>query len=324
MNSSWTVENLQQTVRAFQSARIILSANELRIFDALFQEQACDELARKLNVKENALEILLNALVSLGLLKKSHHTYINSPFAQKYLTSEGSESLVAQLDHVNDGWKNWSQLTHVVQRGELKYRGRRFEDPKQHRAFIKTMHRRAYRDGAAFVEKINLEKEKRILDLGGGSGAYLMACLDVKPQLEAVLFDLPQTIPIAREIVADRYPIKYVEGDFLKDDIGSNYDLIILSNIIHSLSFEHNQFLIQKAYQALNPGGRIIIQDFILDENKTAPLQATLFAVHMLVNTLEGRTYTRSEIESWLTASGFHDFHYDALNEVSKLVFATK
>ena len=112
---------------------------------------------------------------------------------------------------------------------------------------------------------------------------------------------------IAREGLQDRIELK--RGDFLVDDIGSGYDLAILSSIICLFGNDTNILLLRKVKESLNDGGRIVVSDLMLDESKTKPVSSAVFAVNMLVNTQSGRSYTSIEVKELLHSLGFKDIH---------------
>lgn len=145
------------------------------------------------------------------------------------------------------------------------------------------------------------------MDVGGGSGAFSMAFVRAGDDLKATVFDLPNVVPLTKEYI-DREglaeDIKTVSGDYHKDEFGSGYDLAFLSAIIHANSFEQNLSLIQKVSRALNPGGQIVISDFIMDDNRYQPAFGAYFALNMLVGTQGGDTYTESEIKGWMENAG--------------------
>jgi len=146
-----------------------------------------------------------------------------------------------------------------------------------------------------------------MLDVGGGSGAYSIAFARANPDLKAEIFDLPTVVPIAQRHIDEAGLAERVitrVGDLRQDELGSGYDLILLSAICHMLGPAGNQDLVQRCYRALAPGGRLIIQDFILEPNRTSPTLAALFALNMLVGTPDGGTYTSKEYRSWLEQSG--------------------
>ena len=116
----------------------------------------------------------------------------------------------------------------------------------------------------------------------------------------------------------------FLTGDFFVDDIGDDYDLILLSNIIHSLGKDAMTRLFKKSYRALKLGGQIVVKDFILNEDMVSPKNSALFAINMLSVTQEGRCYTYSEIEKLLTDAGFAGFKFSYVNEEDRLVIAKR
>jgi SAM-dependent methyltransferase len=91
----------------------------------------------------------------------------------------------------------------------------------------------------------------------------------------------------------------------LQDDFGSGYDIIMLNAICHMFSEEQNRDIFRRAHQALAPNGRLVVQDFILNADKTGPQHAALFSLNMLVNTDAGASYSEFEYAHWMKAAGF-------------------
>jgi cyclopropane fatty-acyl-phospholipid synthase-like methyltransferase len=164
-----------------------------------------------------------------------------------------------------------------------------------------------------------------MLDVGGGSGAYAIAFAAANPDLRAEIFDLETVVPIAQSHVAQAGLTGRVGtrvGDLRRDALGSGYDLILLSAICHMLGPEENQDLFGRALAALAPGGRLVIQDFILDAQKTAPGVGALFAVNMLVGTPHGASYSEAEYAGWLGRAGFDGVRRIRLPGVTDLMIA--
>jgi predicted O-methyltransferase YrrM len=187
------------------------------------------------------------------------------------------------------------------------------------------MHRNAEPAARALVQAVGAYNVRRMLDVGGGSGAYAIAFAKANPVLRGEVLDLASVVPIAQKHideagVSDRVVTRV--GDLTKDRFGTGYDLILLSAICHMLSESENQDLFRRSYQALSPGGRIVIRDFILEPDKTAPRGAALFAVHMLVNTKGGSTYSESEYRAWLKSAGFREI--TRTNPRGDLIVATR
>lgn len=122
-----------------------------------------------------------------------------------------------------------------------------------------------------------------------------------------MVFDLPSVVSITRNHIEEKGlsdKVGIVAGDYNVDDLGSGFDLVFLSAIIHSNSFEENRNLIQKCSKALNSQGQVVVQDFIMDEDRTSPAFGALFALNMLVATKSGDTYTEAEVRMWMKEAG--------------------
>jgi cyclopropane fatty-acyl-phospholipid synthase-like methyltransferase len=175
------------------------------------------------------------------------------------------------------------------------------------------MHRNAAARAPLVVHTAGIEGARRMLDVGGGSGAYAIAFARASRDLRVEVFDLPTVLPIARGHIeaaglADRITTR--SGDLRTDDFGSGFDLVLLSAICHMLGPAANRNLLERCFAALSPGGRVLIQDFILEADRTSPTSAALFALNMLVGTPEGSTYTSEEYQSWLGAAGCVDVRH--------------
>jgi 2-polyprenyl-3-methyl-5-hydroxy-6-metoxy-1,4-benzoquinol methylase len=177
------------------------------------------------------------------------------------------------------------------------------------------MHNNAVLRAKGAISAIDLAGVKRALDLGGGPGTYSMEL--ARKKIDVTLFDLPEAIAIAKEIISEHgvENINFAAGDFHVDDIGSGFDLVFISQIVHSLSAEEAQALIGKARDALGPKGRIVIHEFLLEKDRAHPVPGALFSVNMLVNTVAGRSYTIQELRAWLAKAGFKAVGTKALGE---------
>ena len=208
-------------------------------------------------------------------------------------------------------WQNWSTLTEAVKKGKsvIEHSGHS-GNPSWSKSFISAMHYRAKNQAAAIIEHIDISGVRKLLDLGGGSAVYSMAFITAKHDIKAVVFDLPHIIPITSEYIEkEGYTgsIDTITGNYLYDDFGSGYDLIFLSAIVHINSYDENLNLIGRCAGALNPGGQIVVQDHIMNDDRTYPVAGALFAMNMLVGTEKGDTYTETEMKEWFTASGITD-----------------
>jgi len=306
-------------VSSFFASRVILTANNFRIFDHLAGSgKTAELLSRTLTSDVRATELLLNSLVAIGLLRKKKDIYRNAPAASRYLVSGKPQYQGDIIRHYSTLWDNWSGLDTVLKTGKPS---RKTHD---HESFILGMHNLALLRVAKVLAGIDLRGVKRILDLGGGPGTYAMSLAQKGRQV--TIMDFPETLKIARKLIrrsglSDR--ITLLAGDFTSDDLGTGYDLIFISQIFHAYDEAACISMLRKSYAALNPGGRVVVQEFLLDETRTAPPWGALFAINMLVNTPGGRTYTPREMVTWMKKAGFREAEHSLLDE-SILISATK
>jgi SAM-dependent methyltransferase len=254
--------------------------------------------------------------------------FANAPVAGRYLVHGARDDARAALAHSLSLWTTWSGLTERVKTGklgafqEMGRRGEQWTVP-----FIAAMHRNAAMRAPLFVRTVGTQGVKRLLDIGGGSGAYAMAFAQASPDLEAEVFDLATVTPIAQKHIADAglsARVKARVGDLRRDAFGAGYDLAILSAICHMLGPDENRDLIRRAFAALAPGGRLAIQDHIMSDDGTRPRAGALFAINMLVGTPSGSSFTLREYASWLEGAGFVDVKHLPLPGPNDLVLATR
>jgi len=300
---------LRKLLSGFQASRVILTANNLKVFDLLTAPRSAAESAQALGTDVRATEILLDALTGLDLLKKSGGKYKNAPIADRLLVSSAPASLAGMVRHMDTLWKNWSALDEVMRTGLPARKAR------DHEAFIRAMHSIAFLRAGEVINALDLKGVRRALDLGGGPGTYSIEL--AKRGISVTLFDMPETITIAKDIV-QRTRAKNMEfrgGNFLNDPIGCDYDLVFISQICHSFSEKDNRFIIERSRDAMNAGGRIAIQEFYIENNRTSPAPSALFSINMLVNTDAGRCYSPQEIKGWLSDAGFSAVRHKRLQE---------
>jgi (2Fe-2S) ferredoxin/ubiquinone/menaquinone biosynthesis C-methylase UbiE len=321
-------EDLNQTIRAYQESRAILTALEMDLFSAVGQGATAAEAASTVRANPRATEMLLNALVALGLLAKQENTFHNTPLTLRFFVAGSKDCARPSLMHTAHLWHTWSTLTEAVRAGtSVAYREipERGEDWTE--AFIAAMHRNAAERAPLVVRAVGTEGVRRMLDVGGGSGAYSIAFAQASKTLTSEILDLGTVLRIARRHIreaglTDR--IKTREGDLRRDDFGKSYDLVFLSAICHMLGLEENRDLLKRCFRALGPQGRVVIQDFVLEADKTAPKFAALFALNMLVGTEGGSSYSEEEYTAWLKEAGFADVRRLRLPGPTDLMMGTR
>jgi len=313
--------------RGFQNSYVIFAANEADIFALLAQPRTAAEVARARGLSERGTRILLNGLAVMELVVKQGDTYRNTEVASASLVPGGKAYQGHILRHMRHVSQNWARLGEAVTTGAGVQQQGSARTPDQLRAFILGMSDIAKMSAAEMLPHLELSGRCHMLDLGGGPATYAITFLNAFPQMRATVFDFPDVIEIAHEQVAearlqDRF--SYITGDMTRDDIGSGYDFILLSNIIHSMSVEDNRAVVRKCYKALEPGGLFLIKDFLVENDRSGPPFGLMFAINMLVATPAGDTYTFAEVEAWTREAGFKNGRVIDLTPQSRLWLVDK
>jgi len=319
---------VRQLARAFQASRVLLTAVELGVFSVLAQEEKTSEaVAGTLATDSRATDRLLNALVALGFLSKTGNRFSNYPVAQRFLVP-GQPEYLASLRHIGHLWDSWSTLTQAVRTGRAVLpRPSSKSEQKWISAFVEAMHEFALERIPHVVPLIDFTGVEKVLDVGGGSGAYSIAFARAQPQIRAVVFDLPTVVPLAEHYIQEAglsERVRVQAGDFLQSDLGVGFDVAFISAVIHSNSPHQNVALLAKVHNALVEGGQVVIHDFIMEESRTHPEHGALFALNMLVQTEGGDTYTEEEVAGWLREVGFHSVHRKDTEAETTLISARK
>jgi predicted O-methyltransferase YrrM len=330
MAKAWNVNALLETVRGFQAACVIAAAAELDVFSSLGGKPAsADALAARIGSDPRATAVLLDALVALELLTKQGDTYQAPPEIAEMLTEDSPINVLSAVRHQANCLRRWAQLARVVKTGlpadrTPSVRGQAGDCE----AFIGAMDNFAAATAPQLIEKLSPLRFQRLLDVGGASGTWTIAFLRAVPDAVAVLFDLPQVIPLARQRLThagllDR--VTLVPGDFYTDPLPGGADFAWLSAIAHQNSRQQNRELYAKIHAALTAGGVLAIRDVVMDASHTQPAGGALFAVNMLVATHGGGTFALHEFQEDLASAGFSDVrlvHRD--QSMNSLVVAKK
>lgn len=300
-------DRLEQMIRGFMPSRCVLTALEFDIFTAVGGGATSEEVGTRIHTSAHGVSMLLNALVALGLLSKTGDQYKNTPESARFFVQGSKDNHRNGLLHMANLWHRWSTLTDAVRRGS-RIPAERDRAADWTKSFIAGMQRNAKDRAPLLVKTLGINRIRRILDLGGGSGAYSIAFAKASADIHCDILDVPEVVPLTREYVTRAGVDKQINvraGDMLEDEFGSGYDLIMLNAICHMFSAEQNQQIFARVRRVLNPNGRLAVQDFILNAEKTGPTQAALFSLNMLVGTEGGASYSEPEYRNWMSAAGF-------------------
>lgn len=303
---------LQEMARSYRQSQILLTCVELGVFDVLSGRSAsASEVAMTIGADSRAAELLLNAAVALGLLEKRDSRYSNSMLTETHLTQGAAGGMARRLRLESAFYHRWGHLAEAVRTGKHPEENRREEQKDEWvRTFIYGLYDMARFMAPFIADTLALPEDQplHVLDVGGGHGGYCIALAQRYPLLTATVFELPRVVPLAREIIAQAGltgRVSVQEGDFQQDELGGGYDVALLFGVLNGEPREKRPTLIRKIFSALNPGGQIVLREFVLDPDRTSPPQAAIFALQMLLTTETGGLDTSDDWGKWLASAGF-------------------
>lgn len=303
-----TMDDFRDVVYTFRLSRVIATAMDLDLFTHMGSRLWTPKsLARTLKASERGIEILLRNLKTAGLLTQRSTSYRAEKLGRTFLNRNSPDYQGAYLELVHRQWEDWARLTDSVRTGKpVESDGQ--DDPEYRRSFTWAMHQRSRRPAKEVAAQLDLTNAETLLDVGGGPGTYALEFLKNNSTLRAGIWDRQPALEVAREIAQ---PLRHGKrlscypGDLFENPVPGTFDVMWVSNVLHIFSPAENKTLFKKLKRALNPGGRILIQDtFLMNKPGCDALETNLFAVTMLLFTPTGNTYDVRDVQQWLKTSG--------------------
>ncbi|MFL6417706.1 MAG: class I SAM-dependent methyltransferase [Bryobacteraceae bacterium] len=312
-----------ELILAFRRSKTMFAAVELGIFDRLaVQSSASEELAQVIDVNSSALARLLDACVSLGLLARNEDKYQNTAVTNRFIVSHSPSTLSGYIKYSNESlYKLWDRLEDAVREGGHRWTqlfGNRdalfdhyFRSDAEAANFLAGMHGFGRLASPLAVRAFDLNRFTHLVDLGGATGHLAIAACEAYPNLRATVLDLAKVEKFARDHIArssaaDR--IDFLASDFFAEPLPSG-DLYNLGRVLHDWSEEKILMLLQKIHRALPSGGGLLIEETILDSDRSGPVPSLMQDLNMLVCT-DGKERTFSEYREMLQSVGFASVDY--------------
>lgn len=294
----------------------VVVAHQLKLFPALAAgPRSLAEVAEALQLQPRAAEALLVACTAMGFVAVSEHKYALTPTARDYLVPDRATFFGSVLDVaaiINGHLFSFESVRKaVVENASQVYGGDKlFESHEaqqaQARAFTAMMHAHSMAPAMAWPDALDLSRHQAMLDVGGGSAVHSMQAVARWPELRATVLDLPPICELAREYIAGSKAPERVTthaGDLWKDPFPAA-DLHFYADIFHDWPPEKCRFLAQKSFEALPPGGRIVVHEMLLDDDKSGPPAVAGYNITMLLWT-EGQQFSGAELVALLSEVGF-------------------
>lgn len=291
---------------------VLLAALELDVFDTLQRTgpTTIDVLAAEIGAPEAHLGSLLDAVVALQLLDQFTDTYELNDAAKRYLVSDGPATMADLIPVAPGPHENWTRLADTVRNGRpatpIEEDPAAFYIPLVEGTFT-TMYRTAMR--ADLKVRYTATPAARVLDLGAGGAPWAIAILERCPQGTGVVNDYDAVLDVARTKadefgVADR--IEFRPGNFHEIDIEpDSFDIVVLGHICRTEGQDGAKHLIARAFDALKPGGRMLLADYFPDMERKFNPHAVIMGTTMMASTVKGFTFTHKQFSEWIRDAGF-------------------
>lgn len=325
-----TPEKVMQIITGGWATSILGAAAQHGIFTVLEGNPAStEEVSKKTEISPRGAQALLDGLTGLGLLTLSEGRYHNTADASQFLV-KGKPSYLGGLAEVFlHDFATWQNLPTAAKTGlpSATDTSDVADNPFWH-ILVPAIAALSFPVAQMAAERLSIAKAGPVswLDVGGGSGVWSAVWLGLNKQATGAQLDWPRVNQIGRGFVtkfgvADRYHT--IDGDFHTTDFGSaKYDYAIYAHIAHQESPADNLAIFHKFHKALKPGGTLLINDFILNDNRTGHPFALMFAAQMLAVSKNGFTYTQKDYRDWLREAGFKSVEIVPTPTPSTLVFA--
>jgi len=325
-----TPERIYQFAFAYAPPLVLEAAIRHHVFDVLDSgPKSLEAIHEATGASRRGLSAILNFLVGFDFLRKQGERLALAPESAAFLVSTKPGFQGGLIRHTSEQLlPNWLKLTEVVATGRpaaaVNQQGPGSEFFQQ---FVNDIFPMSYNVAQELARHLALTGPVSVLDLAAGSGVWGIALAQSSPNVRVTAVDWHGVIPVTQKTVArfglsERFAFR--EGDLQEADFGSGHNVATLGHILHSEGVERSKALLKKTFAALAPGGTIAIAEFLVNAERTGPLNGLTFAINMLVNTDCGDTFSFEEISGWLRAAGFKDARTLATHGPSPLILGTK
>ncbi|MGD0547145.1 MAG: methyltransferase [Terracidiphilus sp.] len=325
-----TPERIYQFAFAYAPPLALEAAIRHHVFDVLDGgPKTLEEIQAATGASKRGLSTILNFLVGFDFLRKEGAKFSLAPESAAFLVSTKPGFQGGLIRHTSEQLlPNWLHLNEVVATGRpVKPVNQQGPGSDFFQQFVNDIFPMSYPVAQELGRHLALTGPASVLDLAAGSGVWGIALAQSSPQMRVTAVDWHGVIPVTRATVArfglaDRFSFR--EGDLLEVDFGSQHNVATLGHILHSEGEERSKALLKKTFAALASGGTIAIAEFLVNQERTGPLNGLTFAINMLVNTDCGDTFSFEEISEWLVEAGFTNARTLATHGPSPLILATK
>ncbi len=329
------VRDISRIAYGFMASKALFSALNIDLFGHLAGNgKTMEALIESSGVAANRLGTLLAALTAIGLVTRAGTTYRNAPASERYLV-RGAPAYFGDYYRFQIDRQIYPALVHLdagiagdTQRLAFDSLAGLTDDPQEADAFTRAQHAGSMGPAVMVARKLDLTGARRLLDVGGGSGAFSIALCQRHPQLRATVLDFPNVIDVAERFVTEATlgdRIDTIRADAVEGEWPPDQDVILFSYLLSAVAEASFPVLLSKAWDALRPGGRLLIHDFMLDDDESGPALAALWFLQYLWGRIDGISFSAATLGEQLKRHGYVDVSDEVvIPEITKMVICSK
>jgi len=302
---------LQRFARAYCESAVLFAAIDLALFTHIARGADTEpKLASAMGIAPLQVERLVTVALAMGLIESDARTLRNAPDAARFLVKGEPGYAADWFTFTRADVPEWFRLTEHLRRKEPPttlgmYEHLTVEDARKYHAATYSIGAGAAR---RFSRRVDLSKRSKLLDLGGGSGAYSINAVKTYPKLRAVVLDLPPVTEVTKEYVKqngveDR--VTTLPGDFTKTPFPNDVDAVVMASNLPIYDEQMIQLVVNKVHAALLPGGEFHLVGEMIDDNRRGPLDAALWGMNEAIGHSGGKTHTIAECIAYFKQAGF-------------------
>lgn len=329
------VRDISRIAYGFMGSKALFAALNVDLFGHLAGGgKTVEALVGETGIAVNRLHTMLVALTAIGLVVRDGDTWSNAPASERYLVRSApayfgdyyrfqiDRQIYPALLHLDAGVAG--DTAHLAFDSLQGLTG----DPAEAEAFTRGQHAGSMGAALSLAKKLDLAGCQALLDVGGGSGAFSIALCQRHPALRATVLDFPNVLATAERFVTEaglQERISYLRGDAIDTPWPAGQDVVLMSYLLSAVSEASFAGLFRKAWDALRPGGMLLIHDFMVDDDETGPALAALWFLHYLAGRVDGISFSAAVLAGQLARAGFGNCSDQVvIPEITKLVVCTK
>lgn len=307
-----TTVRLQNAAQAYGQSAALMAAVEVGLFTAVSQGAGTyEEVAAALDIHPTNAERLMVMLCATGLLEKDGDRHRNAPDVERFLVAGKPGYMGPWITFTKPQWNEWGRLGEHIRNKNLRMMA---SIDKLTTGDVQRYHEATYSIGMGagrrFVRQVDLSQRKRIMDIGGGSGAYCISAAKEHAHIRAVVLDLPVVCEVARAFIADNGVADRVEAqacDFTRDPFPTDCDVAIMASNLPMYSREVIAGVIAKTHDALLPGGQMHLIGETTNDERTGPWGPAYWGLGQAVADSLGLAHSEADVLGYFRAAGFKD-----------------